>query len=56
MSHIQGVNHLKLALNQLVSAGDVHARLSAAIYQHLIHLSDDDVPSCLQSDIQRIKD
>ena len=56
MSQIQGFNHLKLALNQLVSAGDVHARLSAAIYQHLVHLSDFDVPSCLRSYIQLIKD
>lgn len=56
MSHIYGLRKFKLALNHLVAAGDIHSRLRSAIYQELIHLSVDDVPQALQSDLEALKE
>ena len=55
MSIHYGLEKFKAALLMLVEPGDIHARLNAAVSQHLIHLSpSDDVPEIIKDQLQEL--
>ncbi len=57
MSLHYGLEKFKAALFDLVEPGDTHARLQAAICQHLIHLSpSNDVPETIKEQLQELLD
>ena len=55
MSHLHGLEKFKAATLNLVGPGDIHARVQAALGQHLIHLSpNEDVPEIIQGQLQAL--
>mgnify|MGYP001822461260 CR=1 FL=1 len=57
MSTHHGLNKINAAIKCLVEAGDIHARVRAAICQHLLHISpDSDVDACIRAGLQELID
>ena len=55
MSLHYGLEKFKAALLVLVGPGDIHARLKAAVSQHLIHLSpSNDVPEIIKDQLHEL--
>ena len=57
MSTRYGKEKFHLALMCLVEPGDIHARVTAALVQHLLHLNEQqDLPQEVRADFAKLRD
>lgn len=56
MSHHYGKEKFNFALLDLVAPGDIHSRVSSALSQHLLHISEDeDLPDLARKDYIQLR-